>query len=183
MERRLRVDLIIALAAVCISAIAAAAAGYQTFVINQQFSATVWPYLALNDTYEPGRVQFRLENDGLGPAIVRSANISVDGRTVNTWTTVIKSFPLPHHTHLIGSLSSVSDGEVVRAGDSKILLDLHGPALQPKAIFDFQKARRISVNICYCSLLQQCWLVHLLSEESNPRPVRTCPKPESILGV
>jgi len=42
-DRGLRYDAIIAVSALLISAIASAAVVYQTHVISQQFSATVWP--------------------------------------------------------------------------------------------------------------------------------------------
>ena len=108
MERRLRIDLILALAAVAISAIAAAAAAYQTWVINKQFSATVWPYLALDRTYNVDRLTFSIENDGLGPAIVESASLSYDGRKAGKWSDVIKKYPFRHGTHMIGSLASIT---------------------------------------------------------------------------
>lgn len=180
MERRLRFDLIIALAAVAISAIAAGAAAYQTYVVNKQLSAAVWPYLALNTTYDVNRLTFQIENDGLGPAIVRSASLTIDGRSVGKWTNLFVRFPFRHGTHLAGSLASIRNGEVVRAGDTKTVLDLHGPIPAAAVLERFERKHNVSIDLCYCSLLEQCWTVHLMADDSNPRAASGCPQTASI---
>jgi len=180
MERRLRIDLILALAAVAISAIAAAAAAYQTFVINKQFSATVWPYLALDSTYDVNRLAFAIENDGLGPAIIRSAALRIDDRTVGKWTDAIKKLPFRHGSHVGGSLVSISNGEVIRAGETKTVLDLHGPMPASGVLYSAERDHHLSIDLCYCSLLEQCWTVHFLAEDSNPHAVSSCSGPASI---
>lgn len=180
MERRLRIDLLIALFAVAISAIAAAAAAYQTYVVNKQFSATVWPYLAFDTVYDVDHLTFAIENDGLGPAIVRSASLQIDGRSSGKWDDVIKRLPVRHGAHVGGSLVSISNGEVIRAGDTKTVLDLHGPLPPSPVLSAFEQRHRISINLCYCSLLEQCWTVHFLTKDSNPHAVSGCPGSESI---
>lgn len=180
MERRLRIDLIIALTAVAISAIAAGAAAYQTYVVNKQFSATVWPYLSITATYNVDRVTLAIENDGLGPAIVRTAALKYDGRTVARWSDWIKTFPFPHGTHLAGSLQSISSGEVIRAGDAKTVLDLHGRMPGPGVLTGFERAHQVSIDLCYCSLLDQCWNVRMMAEDSNPHPVSACSGSEAV---
>ena len=183
MERRLRTDLIIALVAVLISAIAAAAAAYQTYVINQQFSATVWPYLALDDTYGTGGIKVVLENDGLGPAIVRSAALNIDGRAAYRWSDVVAQVPRPHGSHLAGLTASLGNGEVIRAGDARTLLDLHGTLAGATTVLRFERQHRVSLDVCYCSILAQCWIAHLLTQNSNPQKTPACATATSIEGA
>jgi hypothetical protein len=70
----LRIDLLIAICALLISALTAAASLYQTRVIANQLSSSVWPYLGIAMSREPdtGHLSFAIANDGLGPAIVRT---------------------------------------------------------------------------------------------------------------
>src|SRR5215469_10082262 len=84
-DKRLRFDLFIAGMALVISTFAAAASAYQAYVINQQFSATVWPYLSLSTSYDRSNkfIELDVRNQGLGPAIVRSATVTVAGVPVS----------------------------------------------------------------------------------------------------
>ena len=81
-EKRLRFDLVIALCALLISGVAAAASAYQTYVIRQQYSATVWPYLTFISTSSATFFWLRVNNAGIGPALIRSAVVSRDGKPI-----------------------------------------------------------------------------------------------------
>src|SRR5579863_5932096 len=93
MENRVRLELLIALCALLLSGIASVASVYQAHVIaqqfgatEQQFSATVWPYVTLTTNSTPTTIQASINNDGLGPAIIRSVSIHWDGtRTFASW--------------------------------------------------------------------------------------------------
>ena len=89
-DRGFRLDFFIAVAAVLISAVTAAALIYQTRVIGDQFAATIWPYLSVGDTYDVNGETIEVSNDGVGPALVRSAQLSVDGRAVPAWNDYLK---------------------------------------------------------------------------------------------
>ncbi len=180
-ERRLRFDLLIAFFAVLISAAAAGVAAYQTWVINEQFSATVWPYLDLDATYETGRVQLSLRNDGLGPALIRSAELRVDGKSGMTWKDLFTQLPHPRHGRFGGSLSSIGDGSVIRPGDSHTLVDMRGSLPPPPVLAAWEASHRVELVVCYCSLLQRCWQVTLITGKTNdPQNVRTCGPPTTL---
>jgi hypothetical protein len=51
-----------------------------TRVIAQQLSAQVWPYVTFTGTTEPERLELDVANDGLGPAVVKSFVLRVDGK-------------------------------------------------------------------------------------------------------
>jgi hypothetical protein len=55
-EKAIRYDVIIAVSALLISAIASVAVVYQTHVISQQFPANVWPYLSFEVTRDPSHL-------------------------------------------------------------------------------------------------------------------------------
>ncbi|MFY9665426.1 MAG: hypothetical protein WAK19_13335, partial [Candidatus Cybelea sp.] len=91
-EKRFRFDFIIAFCALLISTIAALASVYQTRVIGEQLSATVWPYLSIDRTFNPQAVSLSITNYGLGPALIRSAEIELDGKKVRSWDAVIVEY-------------------------------------------------------------------------------------------
>src|SRR5215469_7886917 len=86
MERLLRFESVIAICALLISAITGGAIVYQTHIIQSQYAATIWPYLSVDtNIINPRHVEVIVTNDGLGPAIVRSAQLYVDGTHVPSW--------------------------------------------------------------------------------------------------
>ena len=90
-DRNFRLDFFIAIAAVLISALTAGTLFYQTRVIGDEFAATIWPYLSVGTTYDTGGETIEVTNDGVGPALVRSAQLYVDGRKVDAWNDYIKA--------------------------------------------------------------------------------------------
>jgi hypothetical protein len=90
-DRAFRLDFFIAIAAVLISAITAGTLFYQTHVIGDEFAATIWPYLSVGTTYVTGGETIEVANDGVGPALVRSAQLYVDGRKVRAWNDYLKA--------------------------------------------------------------------------------------------
>jgi hypothetical protein len=90
-DRAFRLDFFIAIAAVLISAITAGTLFYQTRVIGDEFAATIWPYLSVGTAYDTGGETIEVANDGVGPALVRSAQLYVDGRKVRAWNDYLKA--------------------------------------------------------------------------------------------
>jgi hypothetical protein len=179
-EKVLRLDLVIALVAVLISTIAAVATVYQSRIIADQYSATVWPYLSVTYTLRPDRMDLVLRNDGLGPALIRSAQLRYNDRPVGSWNDFlhITESAIPKHVHGAMSMTAadVNSSSIVRSGDTLLLLTLHATG---GAHFHVQALRRsMSVQVCYCSLLGRCWMTQ--RDEGAPRDIRACPAGQSI---
>src|SRR5271170_1083722 len=83
LTRGVRFDLVLAICALLVSSVAAAASWAQIRLIRQNFSAQVWPYVSMQGTVNGDTVQFAIVNAGLGPAILHSAQLSVDKRSVD----------------------------------------------------------------------------------------------------
>ena len=158
---------------------AAGASAYQTWVINQQFGATVWPYLAVDTTTNPDGMIVALTNNGLGPALVRSAQISVDGRPASSWKDYVNGIskdPLlrNRHFHMHTSTTSVDASTTIRSGESLQLM-----AVQMKTPLAAVVIPRhpIGLTFCYCSLNEHCWELHTVVGQAGgplPTPVRDC---------
>ncbi len=185
-EKRFRLDFAIALGALLISTIAAISTVYQTRVIAQQFSATVWPYVTFDRTNSPSMMELDLRNDGLGPAIVHGVTIDLDGKHVSSLeaalTDVFKAQPQATKriraaaAHGNGGLSITTStphaGMVVPANAKHVLVRLNGAVLVsglgPSLL-------NLKVSLCYCSLTGSCWR-QTLAEDQTPVAVASCPR-------
>jgi hypothetical protein len=190
-EKRFRFDLVIALSALLISGVAAAASAYQTYVIRQQYSATVWPYLTFVTTSSTTYFWLRVNNAGIGPALIRSAVVSRNGKPIligaNPATSPALFYAIgperdaadadERRLHVHGkesvTVSSIVRGDVVPAGSTLDLLRVDGPFLT-RHVFD--DVRRIDLQICYCSLLGTCWTKRLWDPSVEPHAVAGCPE-------
>src|SRR5579862_7781086 len=188
-EKRFRFDLLLAGTALVISTIAAGASAYQRYIINQQFSATVWPYLNFSASYDRSNafIEFSVRNSGLGPAIVRSAIVTLRGNRMPPGPsgnaiesavapdlaaarTAEKAAHLQRVIHM--TTSSLLRGDVIPAGSSITLLRASGPLLVSRIAADQDK---IDIAVCYCSLLGRCWILRRSDDSNEPHDVRSCP--------
>ena len=178
----LRIELVIATLALAASAAASVATVVQTHVVGNQLSASVWPYLSFDTTISPGRLALRVDNDGLGPALVRNVRLTVDGQPKTAWRTVLPLFGRRTGTaapHAVRSRASVTESDisvqtVIRPGSSINVIEVRNASID-NVTGDAIK-RRIDMQICYCSILQQCWTVALISD-AQPKSVNDCGPP------
>ncbi len=87
-QRRPRTEIIIAIAATIVSICAMVTTVYQTYILRQQQHAAVWPRLQLSNAYwvtsDTAFYQFYIENNGIGPAIIREVSIDYEDSLYST---------------------------------------------------------------------------------------------------
>jgi hypothetical protein len=188
-EKRFRFDLFIALCALLISAVAAGASAYQTYVIRQQYSATVWPYLTFITSSSTGRYfELDVSNAGIGPALIRTAVVTRDGRPIKAAAspnapvalgvaieperTAAQKEEARTHARSNLTISSIVRGDVIPAGSKLELLRVEGEPLVSDVV---AHARRVDLRLCYCSLLGTCWEKRLWDASAEPHAVASCP--------
>ena len=180
-RRASRYDAIIAtlvgLCALCVSA-------YTAYVQRQQVRAAVWPILEFDSANAPD-IHYILANKGVGPAIIRHVIVMVDGQPVRNWKEALEKILGP------GYLFSESDMSfhVLAAGESRSVFTAHDPENNPLKYdrsnplwVKMNKERlRVSVEICYCSTLGECWTLHASGfTPSTTTETRHCPTPSAI---
>jgi hypothetical protein len=180
-RRASRYDAIIAtlvgLCALCVSA-------YTAYVQRQQVRAAVWPILEFDSANAPD-IHYILANKGVGPAIIRHVIVMVDGQPVRNWKEALEKILGP------GYLFSESDMSfhVLAAGESRSVFTAHDPENNPLKYdrsnplwVKMNKERlRVSVEICYCSTLGECWTLHASGfTPSTTTEARHCPTPSEI---
>ena len=180
-RRASRYDAVIAtlvgLCALCVSA-------YTAHVQRQQVRAAVWPILEFDSSNAPD-IHFTLANKGVGPAIIRHVIVMVDGQPVRNWKEALERILGPGE-HL-GSESDMS-GHVFGAGESMTVFTPRDPENNP---LNYDKSNplwvklnkdrgRVTVEICYCSTLGECWTLHGSGmTPSTTAEARRCPSPSA----
>jgi hypothetical protein len=171
LRRGIRLDLIIAVCALLMSSLATAASWWQSRVVAEQLSSQVWPYLTFQTTYDPNYVALDITNDGLGPAIVRSVVLTVDGKVYSDPRLAFRRIFRPEKGKASAQLRSISPGTVIRAGADALLFRLNaGWASRQYAA----ASNRVDLRVCYCSVLANCWLISARDQAQDPHPVHSC---------
>ena len=166
------VDRILSVCAIVTAVAAVAVSVYEAHIDRQHARISVCPYVSQNNSMPDihGPFHRRVQNAGIGPALVRGFEVRVDGRPMQTWPQAIRALtaqpPPPGQTY-----GSVGDGTVLVPGQTAEILTIPGG---PAAVaFYVQTMKgRLSTRVCYCSLYGECWLSD--SEAGSPQPVDAC---------
>lgn len=154
-------DGVAAIIAALVGLLALCVSGYTAYIQRQQVRAQVWPYL------EPGvsgaQHEIVLFNKGVGPAIVRSLQIFVDGKPQRDWDQIYAALGLkfehkPPYSTVNGVVLSPNDRidvVIFQSGD------------------DFnafiKQADRMKTRLCYCSTLNECWVYDEREKDQSRR--------------
>ena len=152
---------------------------YQAWISRQQVRMSAWPYVTQGNTGGPTDWAWVVSNVGLGPALVRSMRLDVDGKPVGDWgefgTTMLKldesALKERLRDHQV-TTSTIQRGTVLLPGTTMELLRIRGGPFAG-AMRGLLNDGRVSVRFCYCSLYQECWVND--SRAAEPVPVRECP--------
>jgi hypothetical protein len=142
---------------------------YQAALSREQQRASAWPSLSQSNSYVEGQPYTRqVENQGVGPARIRSFEVLVDGRPVRDWDAAVKALTGKPNSELV--YTSFGRGTVLPAGAARTLLRLP-PGDQARA-FWVGAQTRLETVICYCSIYDECWKADERADE--PVEVRAC---------
>jgi len=172
-RRRRDWDGVAAIIAACVGLLALFVSGYTAYIQHQQVRAQVWPYLEAGN--DDGNQAIFVYNKGVGPAIVKTAQVFIDGKPQTTWANVLTALGVPPHDYTQSTLNPgvISAGEQVRA--IKIKDEERWKVFRSSAV------ERMTIDICFCSTLDECWMYHdqhavgYKSTAQLVRPLDRCP--------
>lgn len=165
------------LAAAIAALIALFVAWDQGRVMRQEIRASVWPALQL-DGFSTQRnddifLGLNIQNAGVGPARLDSIAIFYQGALVSDLEALSELFA----GHTGRSATSVT-GRIIGAGDTVEVFAFQFPRAEDDDAVEimYALASNYSVDVCYCSVLDECWIAHT-SGSANPKPesVDACP--------
>jgi len=145
-------DGVAAVIAAFVGLLALFVSGYTAYIQHQQVRAQVWPYLEAGN--DDGNQSIYVYNKGVGPAIVKSAQIFIDGKPQSDWTHVLTALGVPPH----GFLQSTLNPDVISPGEQVRILGITDK--ERWEAFRGGAVGRMTMDICFCSTLDECWMYH-----------------------
>ncbi|MDZ7627354.1 MAG: hypothetical protein U5J99_02960 [Parvularculaceae bacterium] len=153
-KNRFRWESVTAIASGLIALATFAAVFYQAYMMRQQTRAATWPHLSLIRSFEDNVLQIAVRNDGVGPANVVAVVVNVDGEARTSWDEVYAALSIEFHQDTKTSTSSLNN-TVFFPGEVRPVLSISGDPSMPEIA---QKLRQVSGAICYCSVLNDCFI-------------------------
>jgi hypothetical protein len=182
-------DAIVSIAAIFISAVSLYVAIEHGKTERDLVAANVWPFprAILSNGYDnKNSIAIGVSNGGVGPAKIRSYELFYRGQPVSSGMDLLRrccglakgkdaikaAFPN-------GTFSSIVDETVLRPGEDNPVLRV--PRSQGVPAITDQLAKvgvltKITFRVCYCSVLDQCWVSDLRS--TRAQPVGQCTAPQ-----
>jgi hypothetical protein len=164
--RRREGNLLVAIISGLIGILALVVSTYNVFLQQKQVRAQVWPRLLFAPSFDHS-FTYDLQNGGIGPAEIRTLKILVDGKPAEDWHDAI--LRITGKDLKPGDWGySTMHGSLAIAGSSRHVLTVHDDSIGHSM---FREQGRLRAEICYCSALDECWLL----VDNLPRGVAKCP--------
>lgn len=183
-----RWDAMAAVIAALIGLLSLIVAGYTAYVQRytaniqrEQVRAQVWPRIGIGN--DDNNQSIMLYSKGVGPAIIRSAQVFVDGHPQPDWAHVLEALGLPAH----GFSQSDLNRNVLSPGEQVPIIHIRDRDSYDR-FKSAAESRLTLVKVCYCSTLGECWMYsdhHVVGYKSLAqlvKPIDRCPKlPDSVV--
>lgn len=186
---RAHFDVIVSIAAIFISAVSLFVAIEHGKTERNLVAANVWPFprAILSNGYDTKHsTAIGVSNGGVGPAKIRSFELFYRGVPISSGLDLLRkccglgagnaavktAFPN-------GTSNSIVDETVLRPGEENVVLRVAPSATAPQITDRLKQVSvltQIRFRVCYCSVLDQCWISDLRSLRTVP--VNECRAPE-----
>lgn len=154
-------EMIVALSALLISLVTAVVSIYSAYIDRFYARASFWPRLEIYQSYSTGKkFGYGVANNGNGPALIQYARVSYQAKPINNWR----------------DIPALKDKKFTQSHfGTKILSPEHTvtPILYQGSEADtIQQANtQVTIELCYCSVYQECWLI---DKTNDPQPIEHC---------
>lgn len=165
-------EMIVATSAVVIGVCALLVSLMQVRMMHEQQHASVWPRLTILPSYSDRGLSVEISNPWLGPAIVRSVEVAVGGKTHRTWGEVLSS--LAPDAKNYGFTVSTINHRILPPDETIVAVTVPDRVVGEQAI---RRWDQLKMKICYCSIYERCWLA--ASNQPDAREVDACPVRET----
>jgi hypothetical protein len=177
-------DLIVGGSAILIAVISLVVALRQSQIMERQLAASVWPYLQYqtSNATEDGKqvISFGVENVGVGPARVHSISMRIGDKPIRNvselWTACCADL-VTAHGDPAWRISSLHNQVLAPNRPKTFLLLTNASSNLPYWQRLNTEQSKIQIKVCYCSVLDECWLLD--SSKDDRAPVAACPAPQA----
>ncbi len=169
--RRFNTDRILSGAAIFISLCTLAILLYQAKIMREQQRASVWPYVEIGPGFSGDGFHIFTYNQGVGPALIRSMEVTVDGEPVRSWPEMFGALG-------VGATSwshDLTNGRVIPAQSQIGTLQAAGGERAATVREAYLSATpRLALALCYCSVYDECWRLRVQGLDEERTPVAAC---------
>lgn len=172
-DRQRRWDALGVIVASAIGLLALLVSGYTAYVQRQQVRAQVWPHATI--AYQDQERRLSIFNKGVGPAMLRTVRVTIDGKPHRDWASALAALGLSGAGY---GHSTVSE-TVLSPGESLPVIVFDDPAIYAR--FRQGMNARGRMDFCYCSTLEECWTFEDRRPPAKPvvRATAQCPTPSA----
>jgi hypothetical protein len=172
-KARIQASTIVSFSALALSFCGVIVSVFQTRIMIQQQRAMVWPHLQFGTANLDGYA-LMITNAGLGPAIIRSVDVSVGSEHYETFAAfadTLKKNARDKGADLreLATINSYLTRRTLRAGEEAKVLWFKGP--KPATEHLEHAAEAMDFRIVYSSIHEQCWEL----TRSDTRVLDSCP--------
>ena len=164
-RRKLPSGLFISIAAIVVSVCALFISVFEVRIMREQQHAQAWPYVEWLPTFTKSGFTVDVENKGVGPALIRDVEISIDGEPIADYDDFLGEI-LERDTGIFYSYSTLSK-RVLKPGENVTILKVSNEQDVQKII---NTEKSVEMKICYCSVYNTCWETTGLES----KPVEKC---------
>jgi hypothetical protein len=161
-----------AVIATLVGLLALVVSAYTANLQRQQVRAQVWPRLLLmsSDTQQ----ELLVINKGVGPAVVGSLRVYLDGKPQRDWKTLAENLGIGRSDYVQSTVNNI----VISGGERYVMAHFPQRDVWARVREELPRLRRYA---CFCSTLDECWVVDqtLPKREEIYRPVDRCERDEA----
>lgn len=147
-----------AVIATLVGLLALVVSAYTAMLQQQQVRAQVWPRLQLMSSSSLQEVL--VMNKGVGPAVIESVRVHVDGVAQRDWKMLAKTLGVTPAEYV----QSTVNGTVISGGERYVMANFPERHVWERIRPQLQRMHR---RMCYCSTLQECWVVDTALNGAN----------------
>jgi hypothetical protein len=171
---KLTVELLLGISSMLLSLGVLTVTMIQTNIARGQQYASVWPYLQ-GDLHvravERGKeVTFTVKNKGIGPALVKQAEVRYRGKTYPDYKSLLQGGRDARFDGTLSASSSFAAGDVLQAGEELELLKMI-PDADVAPFNDLFKDSTFALSVVYSDVYGNCWSL----TTKRVDPLRRCP--------
>jgi hypothetical protein len=169
---------LLSLAALIVSIFQTNIAREQTLIARQQQQASVWPHLQADFTKAMDNFEWAIINNGVGPAIVQSMEVSYQGKSYQQASTLvdlqiqkvdrIKSFQVALF------YASIESGDVIKNDDKLVLVRQEKNMPVADTLLRMIQDTSYHLRVTYSDVYHNCWLLDYNQNKSQITPLANC---------
>jgi hypothetical protein len=160
-------QMLVSLSAVLLSLCGLFVSLYETSIMREEQYASVWPHVEIGPSVDGNDLSlaFRIQNTGVGPANIKAAYLEYNGEIINNWREIVERFT-EDENYFTGSINLVNGSVLPPRSDQESIyaFDADTSSVQQELFYEMRNQvfeGNLNINICYCSVYDQCWTANM----------------------